>query len=284
MGIIAERLIMEKDLKPRYDFRHLLCLSGLVLVAISFILSIIPNLQDSSTGGWDLHGTVWSVIFVIGNFFGAIYNVQQERCLRMMDQSRTAQGSKWDWQCFILAVQSFSLLATVALGVWLDIVPPGFGTAANMTEFQDNLQTGLGCFFGALGHGQCGLSWMYGLIFNLGYIASYWAAIKLNESSAPFTMISTVMTAPLVVAFWLIFPSLNPSTEDEPLVYVINAIWTGLFGLILYKIWEHTEQARLAAAAAAPVIAQPDIAVDGRVLLQTEGGAASDSSVDVMRS
>jgi len=118
---------------------------------------------------------------------------------------------------------------------------PWFGSSSNLNEFNSNVRDGLRCFFFGVDT-SCNPAWKYGIVFNVGYIVSYLAALILNETDAPYTLIQAIVCAPIVVGFWLIFPNLNPSTEKEPVFLVVPALIVGVIGMGLYKHWQYKLQ------------------------------------------
>jgi len=174
-------------------------------------------------------------------FFGSLYNVQQERILRILNKEQPLQT--WDERVSrylgISIIQCLSALGTFGILFWLDLLP-WFGSASNIHTFDTSVRDGLRCFFGI--NTSCDPAWKYGIVFNVGYIVSFLAALILNETDAPYTLIQSIICAPIVVGFWLIFPHLNPSPEKEPIFLVIPALLIGVIGMGLYKHWQYKVQ------------------------------------------
>jgi len=232
---------------------------SLSFVILGIIISIIPTLIKGTTkaNGW--LSLVWILIFTVGILFGALYNVRQQLYLITLKKERVppehsplvdAHNSRSNRDIIgetlnLLLWNTFTMFLWFLLGFWLDILP-FFGASSTFHDLKENLAFGLGCNFGAKDH--CHLTWLYGLVFVLGYIFSYWGSARLNESSATFSVLSVVPVTPITVVFWIIYYQYDPNSQlnkesgSMPLWSVIPALFLLLVGVILWKKWEIDEE------------------------------------------
>jgi len=115
---------------------------------------------------------------------------------------------------------------------WVDVLP-WYGFSDTISSFGKNIVASVICFFGGNG---CSITWGYGLLFNVGYTMSYIAAAGLNEDSANFNMICSMLVSPISVFYWIAFP--KEGVDIPPW-------WSYTFALLLFfpatylwKTWE----------------------------------------------
>ena len=136
------------------------------------------------------------------------------------------------WGCI------FQLL-TLILFFWVDFIQ-GFGYSTNFSEFYNHFANAWTCFFGLLG--GCQGNGPIGLVFIAGYFISYFSGAGLNESSATYGLVATTLTSPVVIVFYLLFPSLNLNNTNSPLWSVLPSVFLMVLGTIVWKLWENKEK------------------------------------------
>ena len=84
---------------------------------------------------------------------------------------------------------------------------------------------------------MCHNTWLFCLLFNAGYTASYIGSVYLNKDSPVFGMIAGLIGSPLATIFWLLFfPSFAPPGNSWwSLTFSILPLYAGV---ILWKGWE----------------------------------------------
>jgi hypothetical protein len=131
---------------------------------------------------------------------------------------------------------AFFQFVTVAVFWFVDIIPY-FGFSSSVKIFGQNLIGSLSCSFGGEG---CHLTWLWGLLFNLGFVIASVASAGLNEDSANFTMLASLTVTPLTVIVFVIFPI--PGTTTPPWWSYVFSLILFLVATILWKLWEHRQQ------------------------------------------
>jgi hypothetical protein len=132
---------------------------------------------------------------------------------------------------------AFFQFITAGFCWWVDILP-WFGFSSNAKVFGSNLVDSIICSFGGKG---CSLTWLWGLLFNLGFIIAGVASAGLNEDSANFTMLATLTVTPLTVILFVIFPVAGTTTP--PWWSYVFSLIIFTVAMVLWKLWEHKQPA-----------------------------------------
>eukprot|EP01027_Heterolobosea_sp_BB2_P015640 GEZU01022374.1.p1 GENE.GEZU01022374.1~~GEZU01022374.1.p1 ORF type:complete len:290 (+),score=78.74 GEZU01022374.1:344-1213(+) len=167
---------------------------------------------------------------------------QQQREKRPRPRPRQQQTNDFGTPLTMLFWSCLFQLGFVMVFFAVDIIP-WFGFARSITQFGNFFVEAAQCnFFGLDCHYE---SFLYGILFNVGYVITYLASAGLNRDSANFSMLSQILVAPVCVLFWMAFPHLNPAAEKTPWWSVAPALLCTFVGLVIWKLWETFEQRRV---------------------------------------
>lgn len=249
-SIIGNKFIL-KD-KKKYNNRYV-WISSLCIVLSIAIMSVPQFTQYQSESA--VNFAVWTIIFIIGATFAAIFNVYQTQFYNNQNKiigslkvnasliddasakpSRQKFGEFVSDSFLLLFYQSTIQLLAMFAFIWTDLLP--FFGSSTPKNFDDNLKSMFVCNFTS----QCSLTFMYYILFNIGYVLSYIGSCYLNVESAPFNMVVTTLVTPIVVIFWLIFPSINPSPNTIGYEYALPSLFLAVIGVSLWKYWENKEK------------------------------------------
>ncbi len=230
-SMITTRILIKK--KVSYcRWQPIVCLIGIMLaVMVSLLPQIIAIAKGEKHFSDGDAPIVWAIIFMIGVAPGAIYNVFQEKFLSKRSSENIQRSKRFDlvvmlfWGCLIQ-------LLVIFICFWVDVLP-WYGFSPSISEFGNTLGQSFSCFFNSA---QCQYCSLFGMIFNIGYTLAYVGAAKLNEESANYNMIASMLGSPLGVIFWAIFPQLT--TEIVPWWSFVPAILLFMGATILWKFWE----------------------------------------------
>ena len=126
----------------------------------------------------------------------------------------------------------------MCLLVGVDLIPY-FGSSTT-DNFGENLKSMFTCNF----TGECGSTYKYYILFNVGYVAVYIGSCYINSTSAPFGIVTSALTTPIVVLFWIIFPHVDPSPNTTGIEYAIPSLVLAICGVLVWKKWEINESNR----------------------------------------
>jgi len=246
-GMLLTRLLTER--RPSYcAFKPILSISLLVAsIAIMVIGDTLSLDKITRTAGQPIGFAIfWMIMALIGCFFGAFYNVLQERYLAKSATELAGSGvaeivsvsSRESTYNYFLSLfwSSVSLLIAFIACFWVDILPVfGYSTLDTLLT---NTRNSFACFLGGAGCGYKNL--MYGSMFIGGYLITYVATIILNKESANYAIYASSMGNPISIA---VFIATGFGTETTPLWAILPAVALVTFGTILWKYWEHTTDA-----------------------------------------
>jgi len=233
-AMLATKLLVNRSI----SYLHLKPLLALVFVILAIIISLLPDIIEIANGKASFAEgktpLAWSILFLIGVGPGAIYNVFQEKFLKsrndIEDRNKTYDMTVMlFWGCFLQ-------LLTMLVFFWVDILP-WYGFSDSITGFGTNLGGSIKCFFGG---NNCTTTWFYGLLFNVGYTMTYAASAGLNEDSANFNMICSMLVSPISVFYWIIFP--KQGVDVPPWWSFTFALLLFLPSTYLWKTWEVRKQ------------------------------------------
>jgi hypothetical protein len=254
-------------------FFTLLPLTSFALILAGTLLSISPQFQDASTGFGGLSGIPWILTFLVGVFFGSIYNVRQQYALKYLaalpqlslptvratesaallrrnspDDTTTADS---------LNVLFYGCTWVVVFFVacfWANILPWFGGSPGDLEGFYNSTKYCLDCIL-TIENEACPHTWLPALLFTAGYLISYWVSALLNKISATYSMLSLVPVSPVCVVVWLIFPRFNPGQSLPPWWSIWPSLVMLLVGVLIWQVYE-VRQANAAEAAAIAAAAQ----------------------------
>jgi hypothetical protein len=216
------------DTKRYCSWRPMLAV-GLIL--ISTFIALIPTFQELTSGNAD---AMWPFIFVVGIAFAAFYSVTQSRALLYLKQNSVSYFNTIDHYLHILTWSCLFLLITVCLLFGVDFLP-WFGSSSTMSDFTTNVNLGVGWSFNP----SKNPTFVYGFLFNIGYIISFYSSMPLTAESAPYTNYINTAVPILASLFWWCVPSLNPSNNRTPFWSIFPSLLISTFGIIFLKRWEN---------------------------------------------
>jgi drug/metabolite transporter (DMT)-like permease len=229
--------------KAHINYFQLLPSLALVSVFSGIVVSLLPKIISIAHGEKDGGEIWWSLVFMLGVMPGSLYNVLQEKFLKIRASAGIErQNSSYDKLVMLFWGCLFQFLTISAL-FWVDVIP-GFGFSPSLKEFGHTFYESARCFVDQ--EPGCQNNWWLGVLFNLGYIISYLCAAALNEESANYNMIAFTLVSPVTVTFWLVFSSLNPNNENTPIWSVLPALALLISGTVLWKYWEFREDKKSA--------------------------------------
>jgi len=247
-AMITTRVLISKE-EARLPYCRWQPIVALMALLGGIMLSLSPLINSAVDGDTpifsDNGGIVWSFVFMFSVAPGAIYNVCQEKFLKIRQRREKENPDRKRF--FDMVVMLFwsclFQLATIGAFFWADIVPH-FGFSSNLHEFSDNVNNSFECYFGVVD--GCGDSWWHGVLFISGYFLAYFCSAGLNESSANYNLIANTLGSPVSALFWIIFPNLNPENTQTPLWSVLPALFLLVLGSVIWKWWENHERAKMA--------------------------------------
>jgi hypothetical protein len=248
-SVIGNKFIVRdtKIYNNKFVWSAALCIIGSIV-----IISVPQLLQGESESAFDF--IIWSLVYIIGASFGAIFNVYQTKFYNnqyepqfdelklnnletnestpLIRKNKIIMRDFLDQSSLLLFYQSAIQLIVMFLLIWVDIMP--FFGSSTQTNFAENIKLMFTCNFTS----ECGNTYIYYILFNIGYVLSYIGSCYINIKSAPFNMIVTVLTSPIVVIFWLIFPNINPSPNNIGIEYAIPSLFVATIGVVIWKYWD----------------------------------------------
>ena len=213
----------------------------LLCMVISFGLALAPPIQDAINGDDSGHNVVfWSTMFTLGSVFACVYNVGQKWWLHHAHDSEMRGELAPAPETFKYYRMLF--WQTLYSGTWIvllmpvDIIP-GFGDSSTLSEFKAHasnvLSSGL-------------LPWMWskysnagllGLAFNVGYIVSLIASLRLNHESVVFCALANVAVSWGAQVFFYLIPSLQ-GPVDLPWWSIWLPLVFGGIGVVGFAVLE----------------------------------------------
>ena len=146
------------------------------------------------------------------------------------------------WGCFFNMV-------TAVLAFPVDLIP-FFGSSTSLSEEWSKIVYGFECNVKLVS--SCSLTWLFSLLFNSGFVLGYIAGALINKTSPAFSILSLILTTPVVILFWIVAGAVSPAMSQlanenaTPLWSVIPATLLAIVGIGMYRVWEHQEDKRLA--------------------------------------
>lgn len=186
-----------------------------ILSSVAFLLTAIGLSTIPVDQGGDTKMIPWILLYAVGIIFLSLYNVLQEKYI-----TETEDYSLQNKISLIFYSRLIQLIVVIAFS-WLEIVI-GYNKSPldvfieSAKKFVHN-----GIAFGLLEG------------FVISYILSYIMCVYLNTISTNFTMITPIISNPIVVLFFTIFEEFNDGIV-YPLWLIILCILLSLIGALLW--------------------------------------------------
>lgn len=252
--ILSNKLILS-DKKKYFNWYVLI---SIFLILLSVSITSIPFYTNKNVENPN-EFIGWSMIYVIGACFGIVFNIYQsifyknekeelikdEQYHIISTQDREINNiinmekislKHFFSNSFILLFYQclFQFISILSL-IWIDLLP-GFGRST-VNNLSDNLLSMFKCNF----TNQCGNSYIYYLVFNIGYMLSYVGSCYLNLDNSPFNILFMALATPISIIFWIIAPYSDTLSGNINLLYVIPGLIFTIFALLIWKFWEYRE-------------------------------------------
>ena len=231
-----------------------------LLVLSSIYISIMPFIQGGLESDDTAHQVYFWCAFTLAVFIpGTLYNAQQKKFVMQQERvvgrmqgvleehdslalqdSASAYWSQVHFNLFTLFVGCVWQLIFMFAFFWIMLinVPSLNWNGTTQAGLHQQVIDGFGCFFAG------GVNTLYGILFNIGYIACYCASIHLNLINLPLSMISGQMQGPLAAVTFLVMPSLDQNPTGRYAYSIIPSLVLMIAALFLYELWrkEHEQK------------------------------------------
>jgi len=228
-GIGLTRLLVKE--KKHVNYCNIFPIAGMICISISAILILVAKIvTDLAHQTFSALSIMWICFALLGCFFGACYNILQERYLKTSNVELTGKYEQLINYFSILFWTSLVQLIVMIICWWVDILPIiGY---SKYDTFLNHVGDAFKCFFGGSGYKNP----MFGILFSFGYILTYIAVAVINKDSGNFAIYIQAAQTPIVS---FIFMITGLGTESTPVWSVIPAVFTVTTGIILWKTWEN---------------------------------------------
>lgn len=235
--------------KKHINYWHWKPITALGLLFTGITISIIPEIMLIVNGKSKFMnenaGMFYTVLFLIGDGFGAAYNVLQERYMmyrKMEEKNVNVTLSKNYERAFVLFWGCSFQFLTMFLFFPLDAIPH-FGTSNSIGHVFISLKDSFLCNLGIHTDVDCpAMTYLLGILFIVGYLISYVGTLLLNEESANFAMFAGTLAIPISIIFMKFIPELAKYGADQtPYWSVIPSVICITIGVILWKHWENND-------------------------------------------
>jgi len=235
-GIFTTKYIVKDKKYLRYCTS--VPLISLAMLGVAVILMFVAKIiYESSASQYNWWIFLWAPVVIIGSFFGAYYNVLEERYFEKTEPCTTTV-SNIDHISNVWFMLSWNLTFQFLFMVifwWIDIIPV-FGFSKIDTFFTTTFAS-VQCFFM---QGGCDYrNMVFGFMFIGGYIITYLTSAFLYKDSANYTIYLGSAIVPIAS---LIFMIVGIGTESTPIWAIIPASILMFFGTIIWKYWEQKQK------------------------------------------
>ena len=185
-NVIMGRFFLNKQC--RYDWRFIA--PSLLLLAASIVLIIYPVFESGSKNSF------WIIMFAGGCICLSGFNLMQERAMLVTKDHSLIN------KLIILFYAGCIRLVLIVLSFWLEFLI-GYHTEP-MEPFISSFKLFIGPRFG---------EFLLLELFIAAYLMTCFMAISLNSISSNYNMLLSTAVMPLVSAFFILFPKLNPGMK-----------------------------------------------------------------------
>ena len=202
------------------DFLTLEFFLFFVMYAVCVYTTVVATNGKSAV----LDGQVyWFVIFLLGMFFGYLYNQIQE----VFFKTEAFDGSVNDMTNFLFATIIIQWIAAL-LCTWVDFIP-----GVNMTPAGD-----VACGYEeTLAHSFTGMGIVWNLLWGLGNWLSYVASVKTNTVNTGLTMLINPISTALIIAISYNIPALTPDKALVDVYFFFPMIFSSILMTYFYTCW-----------------------------------------------
>eukprot|EP01091_Cochliopodium_minus_P015880 TRINITY_DN5768_c0_g1_i2.p1 TRINITY_DN5768_c0_g1~~TRINITY_DN5768_c0_g1_i2.p1 ORF type:complete len:250 (-),score=42.81 TRINITY_DN5768_c0_g1_i2:78-827(-) len=197
-GILTTKLIVGKNAPMNYC--QTTPIFSLLMITSGIILSLLPTVIGTIKGTIPFFhgagGLIWSVLFMLGVIPGSIINVIEERFLKMRkrEEKDNENRSRFFDMVVMLAYSGTCQLICMICLFWVDLIPNFGSSNGSIHAFFDNIYLSLKCFLHIDPH--CTNNIWLGVLFTVDFLFNFIASALLNETSANYGLIASVISTP----------------------------------------------------------------------------------------
>eukprot|EP01127_Copromyxa_protea_P004098 TRINITY_DN1392_c0_g1_i11.p1 TRINITY_DN1392_c0_g1~~TRINITY_DN1392_c0_g1_i11.p1 ORF type:complete len:522 (-),score=106.97 TRINITY_DN1392_c0_g1_i11:25-1590(-) len=237
--------ILFLETKRKYKWSHgFTFFSFLSLLGAVAILSA-PIVATSATDFPDEPEAIGSraVAYIIGNIALGLAPIFIEKFFYFRKRLQVGRSGTFDVFTLCFWISAFQFLF-VTLLFWLDLVPH-VGSVPDISSFGEIVHLESRCLFQV---NYCVDSVWMGFIFVFSWLLELILLVKLSQDSSNFVQMITTISTPLVICFWIAFPSWETQRQglwmhsslwqNMPLWTVLPALLFFILGSVVFKVWE----------------------------------------------